>query len=136
MGRCGLVRIAQAALLTAAAAVGAGYLDFGAFEICVALLGATALAFSGELAIAPAACAGAAVPVLETSPVTVPDEPIAWNIEDLQRRVAARAGRDPVRDRQCTLLLDRLRGFADGDGYLPLDLDELVRESFPDLIAA
>ena len=127
-GRPGLVRFLQAALLTAAAVVGVAELDFGWFEVAVAMLGASVLAATGELALAPS--------VEQQRPEAPPivGRQVRWDVGELVRRAEALVGRDRVRDDQRAHLLAKLRTFAGEDGRLPLDLDELVRESFPELI--
>jgi hypothetical protein len=57
-----------------------------------------------------------------------------WNIWDLQRVVRDRAD-DSRQEEQAALVLS-LRDFARADGTLPLEFDELVRESFGAWIAA
>jgi hypothetical protein len=56
-----------------------------------------------------------------------------WNIWQLERTMQARGQRDDERDYERSLLLVYLREFADADGQLPPEFDELVRESFGDL---
>jgi hypothetical protein len=126
VGRCGLIRLAQASLLTAAAAAVGGYWHFGAFEIAVAMLGASALAASGELALA--------LPVSRAPAPVEPAEPVSWSVGLLEERAAVMAGRDRVADEQRAYLLARLRNLADDGGLLPEDLDEYVRDSFPELV--
>ena len=57
-----------------------------------------------------------------------------WNIWDLQRLVRDRAD-DSRQEEQAALVLS-LRDFARADGTLPLEFDELVRESFGALLEA
>jgi hypothetical protein len=58
-----------------------------------------------------------------------------WNIWDLEREARQQAG-DPLRDEQWTALFMNLRQYANADGVLPKEFDELVRESFSELIQA
>ena len=61
--------------------------------------------------------------------------PRRWNMTDLERLVREHSGRDPIADEQRTFLLVYLRDFAGPDGLLPVDFDDLVRQSFGELIA-
>lgn len=61
-------------------------------------------------------------------------EPREWNLWELERRVRERAGRSAARDEEWAFLLVYLREFASPDGRLPADFDDLVRESFSELI--
>lgn len=61
--------------------------------------------------------------------------PREWNLEQLQRLAAERAGQDLVRDEEWSFLFVYLREFASTDGLLPVDFDGLVRESFGELVA-
>jgi hypothetical protein len=56
--------------------------------------------------------------------------PRQWNIWELEQ--ALRTADGPREEQEFLLLY--LRDFADPDGLLPLDFDELVRESFGDLL--
>ncbi len=76
------------------------------------------------------------VPVSDAQPEPEP-EPVAadqpaqqWNVWELER--ALRASGEPNEERE--FLLIYLRDYAGPDGLLPLDFDELVRESFPDFV--
>jgi hypothetical protein len=57
-----------------------------------------------------------------------------WNIWQLERLLAAQVKPDPERDYERSMLLVYLREFADSDGQLPPEFDDLVRESFADLV--
>ncbi len=57
-----------------------------------------------------------------------------WNIWQLERLLAAQAEPDSERDYERSMLLVYLRDFADSDGQLPPQFDDLVRESFADLM--
>jgi len=57
-----------------------------------------------------------------------------WNVWELERLTRARAGADPVRDEELGFLLVYLRDFAAPDGSLPEEFDDLVRESFGDVV--
>jgi len=56
-----------------------------------------------------------------------------WNVWQLERLLAAQVKPDPERDYERSMLLVYLREFADSDGQLPPQFDDLVRESFADL---
>ena len=53
----------------------------------------------------------------------------------LERLTRDRAGEDQARDDEWGYLVVYLRDFAHPDGTLPTEFDELVRESFGDLLA-
>ena len=78
--------------------------------------------------------ARAAAPPVPPSP---PPPPPAreWNIWDLERRAREQAG-DGARDEEWSALFTHLRPFANADGVLPKEFDDLVRESFGQLIEA
>ena len=78
--------------------------------------------------------ARAAAPPVPASP---PPPPPAreWNIWDLERRAREQAG-DGARDEEWSALFTHLRPFANADGVLPKEFDDLVRESFGQLIEA
>lgn len=61
--------------------------------------------------------------------------PREWNIWELERRARAQAG-DVARDEEWTALFVHLRQYANPEGVLPVEFDDLVRESFADLIQA
>jgi hypothetical protein len=61
--------------------------------------------------------------------------PREWNLWDLERLARSRAGTDLLRDEERSFLLMYLREFADAGGVLPADFDDLVRDSFGDLLA-
>jgi hypothetical protein len=58
-----------------------------------------------------------------------------WNLWELERRARQEAG-DAERDEEWTALFLHLRQFADTRGVLPKEFDDLVRESFAELIQA
>ena len=58
-----------------------------------------------------------------------------WNVWDLERLVREHSGEDPIVDEERTFLLMYLRDFAGPDGLLPVDFDDLVRQSFGSLVA-
>ena len=58
-----------------------------------------------------------------------------WNLWDLERLAREQAGNAP-RDEEWHALFTHLRVFANADGVLPKEFDELVRESFGTLIEA
>ena len=75
-------------------------------------------------------------PETETEPVAVepePEPPHAWNVWELDR-LAKEAPEE--RREELGYLLIYLRDFANPEGVLPTDFDELIRESFGDLHAA
>ena len=57
-----------------------------------------------------------------------------WNVWQLERMMAASTRPDAERDYERSLLLVYLREFADSDGQLSPEFDELVNESFGDLV--
>ena len=62
---------------------------------------------------------------------TVSDAPPRqWNVWEIERALRASGESNEERD----FLLIYLRDYAGADGVLPLDFDELVRESFPDVV--
>jgi hypothetical protein len=68
-------------------------------------------------------------------PQTASRRPEGWNLWDLERRARQRAGQDPRRDEEWNALFVSLRDFASPDGTLPPEFDELVHESFGELIS-
>jgi hypothetical protein len=78
-------------------------------------------------------------PAHSTSPTAYqpPPRPPAreWNLWDLERKAREQAG-DAERDQEWTALFVHLREFATPDGVLPKEFDDLVRESFAELIQA
>jgi hypothetical protein len=57
-----------------------------------------------------------------------------WNVWQLERMLAAQPRGDQERTYERSLLLVYLREFADSDGQLPPAFDDLVLESFGDLV--
>ncbi|MHB8059963.1 MAG: hypothetical protein ACYDHO_03935 [Gaiellaceae bacterium] len=57
-----------------------------------------------------------------------------WNVWQLERLLGAQAKPDPERDYERSMILVYLREFADSDGQLPPQFDQLVRDSFADLL--
>ena len=92
----------------------------------------------------PAALRLAPAPPPQPEPVPAPPPepelppaargPRQWKMSDLEQLVREHSGRDPVADEQRTFLLLYLRDFAGPDGLLPVDFDDLVRQSFGGLI--
>lgn len=78
--------------------------------------------------------ARAAAPPVPPSP---PPPPPAreWNLWDLERLAREQAG-DALRDEEWSALFTHLRAYASADGVLPKEFDDLVRESFGQLIEA
>ena len=77
-------------------------------------------------------------PVAEKIPKTahraVP-APKEWNLWDLERK-AREPGGYAIRDAEWAALFVHLREFASAEGTLPKEFDELVRQSFGELIQA
>jgi hypothetical protein len=59
-----------------------------------------------------------------------------WNLWDLERRARERAGQDPFRAEEWAALFVYLREYASPDGMLPPEFDDLIRDSFGDLLLA
>ncbi|MGD0166294.1 MAG: hypothetical protein ABSC51_03270 [Gaiellaceae bacterium] len=57
-----------------------------------------------------------------------------WNVWQLERMMTARPEHDEKRDYERSLMLVYMREFADSDGQLPPEFDELVFETFGDLV--
>ncbi len=77
-------------------------------------------------------------PEPEPAPVAtllLPTQPREWNLWELERLTRERAGGDEARDVEWGYLVVYLREFARPDGTLPAEFDDLVRESFGDLLA-
>jgi hypothetical protein len=75
-------------------------------------------------------------PDLEPEPQPEPEPssaPREWNIWELQRLVRERP--DDDRHEEWAALIASLRDFARVDGTLPGEFDELVRDSFGELLA-
>ena len=72
-------------------------------------------------------------PVPAASPAPPPAR--EWNIWELERLARQEAG-DVPRDEVWSALFTHLRPFANADGVLPKEFDDLVRESFGQLIEA
>jgi hypothetical protein len=72
------------------------------------------------------------VPTTANRPPPVPRE---WNLWDLERR-AREPGGYAIRDAEWAALFIHLREFASAEGTLPKEFDELVRQSFAELIQA
>ncbi|HEY2073118.1 MAG TPA: hypothetical protein VGG88_06045 [Gaiellaceae bacterium] len=94
------------------------------------------------LAAVPAPPPVTVVPEPEPEPEPVPAAaviriggPRQWNVWDLERVAREHSGGDPVADEERTFLLLYLRDFAGPDGLLPVDFDDLVRQSFGGLVA-
>jgi len=64
-----------------------------------------------------------------------PPAPKEWNLWDLERR-AREPGGYAIRDAEWAALFIHLREFATAEGTLPKEFDELVRQSFAELIQA
>ncbi len=76
-------------------------------------------------------------PEPELPPAAVaPPGPQTWNLWELERLAREQAGGDVARGEELSYLLIYLREFANAEGVLPSDFDELIRESFGDLLAA
>jgi hypothetical protein len=70
-------------------------------------------------------------PEPEPSPVEPPRE---WSIWELQRLIRDRP--DDAHQEEWAALVHSLRDFARADGTLPVEFDELVRDSFGSILAA
>jgi hypothetical protein len=81
----------------------------------------------------PAAAVDRPPPALSPSPLADAREWNVWELERLARRVGGKA---VAEDDERSFLLVYLREFATPEGLLPADFDALVRESFPELVAA
>lgn len=75
-------------------------------------------------------------PAAPVATLPLPAQPREWNLWELERLTRDRAGDDPTRDVEWGYLIVYLREFARPDGTLPAEFDDLVRESFGDVIAA
>jgi hypothetical protein len=75
-----------------------------------------------------------AAPVFQPPPAP-PPAPREWNLWELERRAREQSG-DAARDEEWTALFVHLRQFANAEGVLPKEFDDLVRESFAALIQA
>ena len=74
---------------------------------------------------------------IPTTVVELPSRgPREWNLWDLERRARERTGEDPFRDEEWAALFVYLREYASPDGMLPPEFDDLLRESFGDLLLA
>ena len=58
----------------------------------------------------------------------------SWNLWDIERLARDAAGTDRGRDEERSLILMYLREFANSEGMLGHEFDDLVRESFGDLL--
>ena len=79
---------------------------------------------------------GAPAAATAVLPAEISGRPREWNVWELDRLARDGAGVDAARDEERALLLMYLREFAGPDGLLPVSFDDLVRESFGELIAA
>lgn len=76
-------------------------------------------------------------PVLPPPPRLVASSSLpqgSWNLWELESMARDVAGADPARDEERSLILMYLRGFASAEGVLGLEFDDLIRESFGDLL--
>ena len=71
------------------------------------------------------------VPLVPRGPATGQG---AWNLWELERIAREVAGSDRARDEERSLILMYLREFANAEGMLGREFDDLVRESFGDLL--
>jgi hypothetical protein len=76
----------------------------------------------------------AAAPARQPPPAPQP-APQQWNLWDLERRAREQAG-EAARDEEWIALFVHLRQFANAKGVLPMEFDDLVRDSFAELIRA
>ena len=72
---------------------------------------------------------------VDQPPVSPPPRPPAreWNLWELERLAREHAGTAPL-DEEWSALFVYLRQFASAEGSLPKEFDDLVRESFAELI--
>lgn len=95
----------------------------------------------------PAAPVAADVPLADdpnaSLPLLPPPAPVrppmrsdrgTWNLWELEGIVRAAAGRDPAGDEERSLILMYLREFANPEGLLGREFDDLVRDTFGDLL--
>ena len=61
-------------------------------------------------------------------------QPRRWNLWDLERLARDEAQNDPLRYEEWSYLFVNLRQFATPEGLLPLEFDDLVPESFGELL--
>jgi hypothetical protein len=88
---------------------------------------------TADLAVESEREAERAAPALPPSPLADARE---WNVWELERLARRFGGKDLNQDEEWGFLLVYLREFATPEGLLPADFDALVRESFPELVAA
>lgn len=81
----------------------------------------------------PARAAAPPLPAAAAPPAPPPAR--EWNIWELERLARQEAG-DVPRDEEWSALFTYLRPFANADGVLPKEFDDLVRKSFGQLIEA
>ncbi len=63
-----------------------------------------------------------------------PGPPREWNVWELDRIVREERRRNPERAEEQAAVLMHLREFANAEGTLPADFDDVVRESFGELV--
>ena len=85
------------------------------------------------VAARPAGAAARPAPQVVRLPQRTP-EPREWNIWELERLAREEARRTPARAEEWSYLFLHLREFADVRGTLPVEFDDLVRESFGSLV--
>ena len=74
--------------------------------------------------------------VAQVVPIGATQAPRQWNIWDLEQLAREHApADDPIAAEERSFLLLYLRDFAGADGLLPVDFDDLVRQSFGALVA-
>jgi hypothetical protein len=73
-------------------------------------------------------------PAATVVPIVPAGAPRQWNVWDLDQVARELAGSDPAADEERTFLLMYLRDFAGPDGLLPVDFDELVRQTFGEFV--
>ena len=74
-------------------------------------------------------------PAAAIIPIPTSSAPRQWNVWDLEQLAREHSGGDLFADEERTFLLLYLRDFAGPDGLLPVDFDDLVRQSFGALVA-
>ena len=74
--------------------------------------------------------------VAQVVPIGATQAPRQWNIWDLEQLARDHGSDDdPIAAEERTFLLLYLRDFAGADGLLPIDFDDLVRQSFGAIVA-
>jgi hypothetical protein len=75
------------------------------------------------------------VELVPAAPQAAHRRPEGWNLWDLEVRARQLAGQDRLRDEEWSALFVSLRDYAHPDGTLPSEFDDLVQESFGELVS-